>query len=58
MDARLYWQVVCLCGAFEMSAVTVERESSIWERLMIDPKWAHAVLSMHFSAANEERMRG
>jgi hypothetical protein len=46
-----------LCGVFEMNAVTVEHESSIWERLMIDPEWAHAVLSMHFSAADEERMR-
>lgn len=40
-----------------MNAIIVEHESSILERLMIDPDCARAMLSMRFSPADEERMR-
>ena len=40
-----------------MNATTVEHESSILERLVIDPHSAQAVLSMRFSPADEKRMR-
>ena len=40
-----------------MNAATVEQESSIFERLVMSPDSAQAVLSIHFSAADEQRMR-
>lgn len=41
----------------QMNTITVEHESSILERLVIDPDSAQALLSMRFSAADELRMR-
>ena len=40
-----------------MNAVTVQQESSILERLVVSPDSAKAVLSMHFSPADEQKMR-
>jgi len=40
-----------------MNAVTVQHESSILERLLVCPESAKAVLSIHFSPADETKMR-
>jgi hypothetical protein len=40
-----------------MNAITVQQESSIFERLLVSPDAAQAVLSIHFSALDEKRMR-
>jgi hypothetical protein len=40
-----------------MNAVTVQQESSILERLLVSPDSARAVLAMHFSPADEQKMR-
>lgn len=40
-----------------MNAVTVQQESSIFERLLVSRDSAHAVLSIHFSPDDEHRMR-
>lgn len=40
-----------------MDARTVDYETSILERLLVEPKAAQAVLSMRFSPHDEQRMR-
>lgn len=40
----------------KMNTATIEHESSILERIVINPDAAQAVLSMRFSAADELRM--
>ena len=40
-----------------MDSTMVDHESSILERIMIDPDSARAVLSMRFSPADEQRMQ-
>ena len=40
-----------------MNAVTVQQEVSILERLLVSPDSAQALLSIHFSPNDENRMR-
>jgi len=40
-----------------MNTATIEHESSIFERLVVSPESAKAVLAIHFSPADEDRMR-
>ena len=40
-----------------MNPVTVQQESSIFERLLVSADSAQAVLSIHFSPADEQKMR-
>ncbi|HEV3024151.1 MAG TPA: hypothetical protein VGX76_16860 [Pirellulales bacterium] len=40
-----------------MDAVTIQYEASIFERLLVAPDSAKAVLSMRFSPKDEDRMR-
>jgi hypothetical protein len=40
-----------------MNPVTVQQESSIFERLLLSPESARAILSIHFSATDEQKMR-
>lgn len=40
-----------------MNVITVEQEVSIFERLMVAPESAEALLSLRFSAEDENRMR-
>ncbi len=35
----------------------VQQESSIFERLLMSPESAQGILSIHFSAADEQKMR-
>lgn len=37
--------------------VTVQQESSIFERLLVSPDSAQAVLSIHFCPADEQKMQ-
>jgi len=41
-----------------MNAMTVQHEASIFERLLIGDDSAQALLSVRFSAEDEDRMRG
>lgn len=40
-----------------MNADTIQQEASIFERLLVSPDSAQAVLSIHFSPADEQKMR-
>lgn len=40
-----------------MNALAVQQESSIFERLLVSPDSALAVLSIHFSPVDQQRMR-
>ena len=40
-----------------MNAVTAQQEASIFERLLVSPESAQAVLSLRFPSSDEQRMR-
>jgi hypothetical protein len=40
-----------------MNPITIQQESSIFDRLIVSPDSAQAVLSIHFSPADEQKMR-
>jgi len=41
-----------------MSSAIVDHETSIFERLVVSPESAEAILSIRFTPEDEERMRG